>query len=146
MPKAGVGVVDLLNGQVTTLAEHVKSFRLPEDPIRIVAYLAAPEAAPRARQERPDGEEGQDGKAPQKKHEPGTDLVIRDLAAATQSTIADVMDYALAKDGSAIAYSVSSKTPVSDGAFVRTIADGSTKTLLTGQGSLTGIAYAELPK
>ena len=47
----------------------------------------------------------------------------------------------LAKDGSAIAYSVSSKTPASDGAFVRTIADGSTKTLLTGQGTYKGFAF-----
>src|SRR6478672_9432878 len=49
MPKAGVGLIELSSGQVTTLAEHVKSFRLPEDPIRMVAYLAAPEPAPRAR-------------------------------------------------------------------------------------------------
>ncbi len=53
MPKPGVGIVDLSSGKVTTLAEHVKSFRLPEDPIRIVAYLAAPRAArPWARQDR----------------------------------------------------------------------------------------------
>jgi len=108
-PKAGVGLVDLSNGQVTTLAEHVKSFRLPEDPIRIVVYLAAPEPASRARgQERGEGEEGQETKPPVKKHEPGTDLVIRDLATSTQSTIAEVMEYTVAKDGSAVAYSVSS--------------------------------------
>ena len=49
MPKPGVGIVDLSSGKVTTLAEHVKSFRLPEDPIRVVAYLAAPAPAPRGR-------------------------------------------------------------------------------------------------
>ena len=142
MPKSGVGVVDLSTGQATTLAEHVKNFRLPEDPIRIVAYLAAPEPAPRGRaRDGQEGEEEQEGKAPPKKHEPGTDLVIRDLAAATQQTVAEVMEYAVAKDGSAIAYSVSSKTPASDGAFVRKIADGSTKPLLTGQGTYKGFAF-----
>jgi len=142
MPKPGVGVVDLSTGQVTTLAEHVKSFRVPEDPIQIVAYLVAPEPASRARgQERQEGEEGQEGKPPAKKHEPGTDLVIRDLATGTTSTVAEVMEYAVAKDGSAVAYSVSSKTPSSDGAFVRRIADGSTKTLLTGQGAYKGFAF-----
>ena len=142
MPKAGVGVVDLSNGQVTTLAEHVKSYRLPEDPIRIVVYLAAPEPAPRARgQERTEGDEGQETRPPVKKHDPGTDLIIRDLAAATQSTIAEVMEYAVAKDGSAVAYSVSSRTPTSDGAFLRKTADGSTKTLMTGQGSYKGFAF-----
>jgi len=142
MPKAGVGVVDLSNGEVTTLAEHVKSYRLPEDPIRIVVYLAAPEPAPRARgQERTEGDEGQETRPPVKKHDPGTDLIIRDLAAATQSTIAEVMEYAVAKDGSAVAYSVSSRTPTSDGAFLRKTADGSTKTLMTGQGSYKGFAF-----
>ncbi len=120
MPKSGVGVVDLSSGQVTTLAEHVKSFRLPEDPIRIVAYLAAPEPAPRGRsQERPEGEDSQEGKTPAKKHEPGTDLIVRDLATGAQATVAEVMEYAVAKDGSAVAYSVSSKTPAGDGAFVQ---------------------------
>src|SRR3954468_5600119 len=42
MPKAGVGVIELSSGQMETLAEHVKSFRVAEDPIRLVAYLIAP--------------------------------------------------------------------------------------------------------
>jgi dienelactone hydrolase len=143
MPKSGVGVVNLSNGQVTTLAEHVKSFRLPEDPVRMVVYLRAAEPAPRGRggQERQDGDDGQEAKAAAKKHEPGTDLVIHDLAAATDATVAEVMEYAVAKDGSAVAYSVSSRTPASDGAFVRKTADGSTKTLLTGQGTYKSFAF-----
>lgn len=140
MPKSGVGVVDLSNGQVATLAEHVKSFRLPEDPIHIVAYLIAPEPAPRARQERPEGED-QEGKPRVKKHEAGTDLVIRDLATGAVQTVAEVMEYAVSKDGSAVAYSVSSKTPANDAAFVRKIIDGSTRTLLTGQGTYKGFAF-----
>ena len=144
MPKAGVGLIDLSSGQVTTLAEHVKSFRLPEDPIRIVAYLAAPEPAPRARgQEQKDGEDPQDAKPASKKHEPGTDLVIRDLATGAIETIGEVMDYVVAKDGSAIGYAVSSKTPSNDGAFVRRMSDGSTKTLLVGQGSYKAFAFDE---
>jgi len=142
MPKSGVGLVDLSTGQVTTLAEHVKNYRLPEDPIRVVAYLAAPEPAPRSRaRDGQEGEERQEGKAPPKKHEPGTDLVIRDLAAGIDQTVAEVMEYTIAKDGSAIAYSVSSKIPANDGAFVRKIADGSTKTLLNGEGTYKGFAF-----
>jgi hypothetical protein len=142
MPKSGVGVVDLSTGQATTLAEHVKNFSLPEDPIRIVAYLAAPQPAPRGRaRDAQEAEEGQEGKAPRKKHEPGTDLVIHDLAAGTDQTVAEVMEYAITKDGSAMAYSVSSQTPASDGAFVRQIADGSTRTLMTGQGTYRGLAF-----
>ncbi len=142
MPKPGVGVVDLSNGQVTTIAEHVKSFRLPDDPIRVVAYLAVPEPAPRpGGQDAREGSDGPETKPAAKKHDPGTDLVIRDLASRSQTTVAEVMEYAVAKDGSAIAYSVSSKTPANDGAFVRRIADGSTKTLLAGQGNYKGFAF-----
>jgi dipeptidyl aminopeptidase/acylaminoacyl peptidase len=141
MPKSGVGIVDLSNGQLTTLAEHVKSFRLPEDPVRMVAYLIAPEPAPHARQERPEGEEEQEGKPRAKKHEPGTDLVIRDLATGAVQTVAEVVEYAVSKDGSAVAYSVSSKNPANDAACVRKLADGSTTTLLTGQGAYKGFAF-----
>jgi dipeptidyl aminopeptidase/acylaminoacyl peptidase len=145
MPKNGVGIVDLSTGQITTAAEHVKSFRLPDEPARFVAFLNAPEIAP-IRAVGPEGQvgetgqEGDQGKPRRKKHEPGTDLVIRDLASGTQTTIVEVAEYAVSKDGSWIAYSVSSKTPAADGAFARRIADGSTKTLLTGPGTYKSFA------
>ena len=130
MPKAGVGIIDLASGRVTTIAEHVKSFRLPDDPVRFVALLTpAPEG-----QERREGQVG-------KKPEVGTDLIIRDLTSGAQQTIPEVAEYTVSRDGSAIAYSVSSKTPASDGAFVRRLADGSTRTLLTGQGTYKGFAF-----
>jgi dipeptidyl aminopeptidase/acylaminoacyl peptidase len=143
MPKAGVGIIDLTTGRVTTFAEHVKSFRLPEDPVRVVAYLTE---GPERREgqegrDRQEGRENQDGKPRPKRHDPGTDLIVRDLASGTQATVAEVMEYAIAKDGSAIAYSVSSKTPANDGAFVRKIADGSTKALLSGQGNYKSFAF-----
>ncbi len=141
MPKAGVGVIDLASGEVTTLAEHVKSFKLPEEPTRFVAFLSAPEG--RDGQEKREGREGQEAetRAKTKKHEPGTDLVIHDLAARTDQKIPEVAEYAVAKDGSALAYAVSSRTPASDGAFVRKMSDGSAKALLTGQGDYKGFAF-----
>ena len=39
MPKNGVGIVNLATGQATTVAEHVKSFRVPDDTPKIVVYL-----------------------------------------------------------------------------------------------------------
>src|SRR5262245_34279383 len=99
MPRAGVGIVELSTGRVTTLAEHVKSFRLPDDPVSFVAYLAAPEGEAPARTGR-DGQEGQEGKTP-RKHEPGTDLVIRDLASGAEQVTHEVAEYAVSRDGSA---------------------------------------------
>ncbi|HEV3142029.1 MAG TPA: hypothetical protein VGY57_15995, partial [Vicinamibacterales bacterium] len=139
MPKSGVGIVDLTSGQVTTIAEHVKSFRLPEEPVRFVAYVTAPEPAEGARRPQPSDEERPASRL--KKHDPGTDLIVRDLASGAQTTVAEVAEYAVAKDGSAIAYSVSSKTPANEGAFIRRIADGSTKALTTGAGDYKGFAF-----
>jgi len=139
MPKSGVGVVDLATGNVTIVAEHVKSFRIPEEPVKFVAYLAVPE--PAAGQEGRDRQEGRERRVQAKKHDVGTELTVRDLTTGAQHTVADVMDFIVAKDGSAIAYSVSSKTPANDGAFVRSMTDGSTKTLLTGQGDYKGFAF-----
>ena len=150
MPKPGVGVMSLADGTVITAAERVKSFRVPEDSPRFVAILTAPperaaggSASGRAGAERPDpeaqSEEGVSRKR-EKKKDPGTDLILRDLAAGTQTTIAEVADYAVAKDGNWVVYSVSSKTPANDGAFVRRITDGTSRTLLTGQGNYKGFA------
>src|SRR5881394_3924976 len=44
MPKAGVGIVNLSTGQATNIAEHVKSFRVPDDVTpQVVVYLTAAE-------------------------------------------------------------------------------------------------------
>src|SRR5258707_2162815 len=61
MPKAGVGIVNLSTGQATLVAEHVKSFRVPDDVTpQVVVYLVAAEpsssvgapAAPRTREKK----------------------------------------------------------------------------------------------
>jgi dipeptidyl aminopeptidase/acylaminoacyl peptidase len=132
MPKNGVGVINLASGQTTTLAEHVKSFRVPDDSPRIVVFLTAPAVAAT-------GEAG--GPKKREKKQPGTDLVIRDLAAGTQATVAEVSDFALSKDGAWIVYAVSSKKPAGDGAFARKVADGATRTLLSGEGNYKGFVF-----
>jgi dienelactone hydrolase len=149
-PKGGLGVLNLATGQVFT-AERVKSFKLAEESGRFVAYLL--EAPEKAADEKKDAEakpaakpDPSAAKKPkEKKKDPGTDLVIRDLAAGTQTTIAEVVEYAWAKDGSWLAYGTSSaaKTPEKDGAFVRHVADGVTKTLASGLGHYKAFAFDE---
>ena len=149
MPKAGVGIVNLSTGQATVVAEHVKSFRVPDDVTpQVVVYLtaadvpaaASPSSAPKTRE----------------KKAPGTDLVIRDLSTAAQTTIPDVSEYALNKTGAWLVYGVSSKTPANEGAFAlrlaqanpeqgrgvaRGIANGLRKTLLSGPGNYKGFVF-----
>ena len=147
MPKPGVGIMDLASGQVTTAAERVKSFRVPDESSRFVAFLLAPPdrrgggSALAAERTDPEAapEEGVSRKR-EKKKDPGTDLIIRDLATGAQTTIPEVADYVVAKDGNWVVYSVSSKTPANDGAFVRRIDAGTSRALLTGQGNYKGFA------
>jgi dipeptidyl aminopeptidase/acylaminoacyl peptidase len=127
MPKSGVGFINLANGQVTIAAEHVKSFRLPEETPQVVVYLSAPA----------------DATAPKTKPKTplGTDLVVRDLYTGTQTTIAEVSDFAISKNGAWLAYGVTSKTATKDGAFARGLGNGVRKTLLAGEGNYRSFVF-----
>jgi dipeptidyl aminopeptidase/acylaminoacyl peptidase len=142
MPKNGVGFINLSGGHATTIAEHVKSFRLPEDTPQVVVYLTVD-----ARTDGRDGSDGKDGKdgkdGPDNSHKkvPGTDLIVRDLYTGHQTTIAEVGDYAVSRSGAWLVYGVSSKTPANEGAFARGIANGIRKTLLSGPGAYKGFVF-----
>ncbi len=136
MPKAGVGIVNLSTGQATTVAEHVKSFRVPDDVTpQVVVYLTAAEPAPSGNGGAPGSSRSRDKKVY------GTDLVIRDLVTGNQTTIPEVSEYALNKTGAWLVYGVSSKTPANEGAFARGVANGARKTLLAGPGSYKGFVF-----
>jgi dienelactone hydrolase len=151
-PKSGLGVLNLATGQVFT-ADRVKSFKVADESGQFVAYLleapakkpgAKPDAGPEAKPEAKP-EPGAEKKPKEKKKDPGTELVVRDLAAGTDIRIAEVVEYVWAKDGSWLAYGTSSdaKTPEKDGAFVRRISDGVTKTLLSGLGHYKAFSFDE---
>jgi hypothetical protein len=151
MPKAGFGIMSLATGKVDTV-DRVKSVKVPEQSGRFVAYLLeAPEkkAEEKKTDEKKEAaakpEEKKDAKKKEKKKEPGTELVVRELATGVTASIPDVVEYAWNKDGSWIAYGTSSdpKTPENDGAFARKIADGAVKTLVAGQGHYKAFAFDE---
>lgn len=150
MPKAGLGILDLTTGKATTV-ERVKNFKLPEESARFVAYLLeAPEKKAEAKEDKKEepkaaAEEKKETakKKKDKKKEPGTELVIRDLAGGTDTKVAEVVDYAWSKNGDWLAYAVSSKKPENDGAFARKMADGSVKALMTGLGNYKQLAFDE---
>ncbi|MBI3493228.1 MAG: S9 family peptidase [Acidobacteria bacterium] len=130
MPKNGVGTVNLASGQVTTVAEHVKSFRVPDENPTVVVFLTLPQN---------ESDEGMSKKT--EKRPLGTDLVIRELANGAQTTVAEVSEYALSRNGAWLAYAVSSKTPSNDGAFARSLTSGATRTLLSGSGTYKNFAF-----
>jgi len=154
-PKPGLGIYNLATGDLVT-ANRVKSFKVPEESGKVVAYLLeAPEKKADAAADKKEGEAKAEAKpaaaadAPkkpkEKKKDPGTELIVRDLATGAQATIAEVVEYVWAKDGSWLAYGTASavKTPEKDGAYARRTADGVTKTLLSGLGHYKSFAFDE---
>jgi hypothetical protein len=139
-PKAGLGIMNLATGEVTTV-DRVKSFKVPEESGAFVAYLMEPPLAkPGEKKEEAKKEEP---KKEEKKKEPGTDLVIRDLASGKETKIAEVVEYAWPKNGAWLAYGVSSKTPENDGAFAWEAASGRTVALLQGLGNYKNLTFDE---
>jgi dipeptidyl aminopeptidase/acylaminoacyl peptidase len=165
-PKGGLGVLNLASGEVFGV-QRVKSFKVPEESGRFVAYLLeAPEKKAESKDEpkpvetKPEvkGEPKPESTPPakfepvpdepkkprEKKKDPGTELVVRDLGTGAESRVPEVVEYAWSRDGNWIAYGTSStaKTPGKDGAFARG-ADGQTKSLLTGLGHYKAFAFDE---
>ena len=137
-PKSGLGIMSLADGRVFS-ADRVKSFKVADESSRAVAYLLEPKEAPKKADEGEQADAERETKK-EKKKEPGTDLIVRDLESGASATIADVVDYAWSKDGALLAYGASSKAGDADGAFVRG-ADGSTRILAKGRGHYKSFAF-----
>ena len=79
----------------------------------------------------------------EKRKDPGSDLIVRNLVSGEETTIAEVSDYQWKKDGSWLVYGVSAAKPEGDGAFARKMSDGSVTTLLKGHGNYRNLAFDE---
>jgi dipeptidyl aminopeptidase/acylaminoacyl peptidase len=146
-PKAGLGIINLESGETFT-ADRVKSFKVPEESSRYVAWLHEPpkpdrktRAAEEKAEEPPEGEG--EKKKKEKKKDPGSDLVIRDLTTGANATVADVTEYVWTRDGGVVAYATSSKAPEKDGVFARQTSDASIRPLMTGKGHYKSLTFDE---
>ncbi len=97
-PKPGIGIMTLSTGEVAA-ADRVKNFKVPEDGGPFIAYLLEPpvkKAEAKSSDEKKETEakpeEDKEGKKKEKKKEPGTDLIVRELATGIQATIPEVSD------------------------------------------------------
>lgn len=139
-PKNGMGIMSLASGQVFT-ADRVKSFSVPEESSREVAYLLEP--VKEKTDAKKDDEADESSKKKEKKKEPGTDLIVRNLSSGASSTIASVVEYVWSKDGARLAYGTSTKSGDGDGAFVRQSEGGAIRPLVKGRGHYKGFAFDE---
>jgi dipeptidyl aminopeptidase/acylaminoacyl peptidase len=161
-PKTGLGIMTLPDGQVKAF-EKVGSFKLPEKSSTWLAYYKGVGAAAGGggrggrggRGGAPAGGRGagaaQGGRGEQnaqngpreKRKDPGSDLIVRNLTTGDEVTVPEVTDYDWNRNGDWIAYAVSSKEAEKDGAFARHIPDGAVKALHTGRGHYKSLAFDE---
>ncbi len=123
MPKGGLVMVDLATLASTEIAS-VKSVQVPAKAGTWIAYAreskdpASPSARPGAT-----------------RNEYGADLVVRDLRSGQERTFGSVLEYAVARDGQAVLFAVSSRTESENGVFA----------VNPGAGSLTPTTLASGP-
>jgi hypothetical protein len=161
-----MGIMSLPDGKVTTV-EQVSSFRIPEESSAWVAYHKGRAGAgggrgagrgggrggrgggggrgatePAAQEPAAGGPGGQNAPA-EKRKDPGSDLIVRNLGSGQETTIAEVTEYAWDKAGNWIAYTVSSNDATKDGAFVRKPGDASGRALHSGKGHYKSLVFDE---
>ncbi len=164
-PRTSAGVMTLATGQVTTV-ERVGGVSMPEESSAWAAMhrgragggggrggtrrraaggrggeppaAATPGAAAGAQ---PEGQP--EGATRAKRKDNGSDLIVRNLVTGQETTIPLVSDFAWSKDGSWLAYAVSSAKAEEDGAFARKMSDGTTVPLLKGKGNYKSLAFDE---
>ena len=162
-PRTGMGIMSLPDGKVTTF-EKVGSFRVPDESSTWLAYYkgvggagaggrggrgAAGRGAGGGRQGTPPAAAAQAGEGRQagangtreKRKDPGSDLILRNLATGAETTIPEVTEYDFDAKGNLLAYATSSADAAKDGAFVRKTADGSVTTLLSGRGHYKSLTF-----
>jgi dienelactone hydrolase len=155
-----LGIMTLPDGKATVI-ERISSFRLPEESSAWLGYHkgaagaggrggrgggraggtgtgAAPAAVTPAT-----GAPATPGAPREKRKDPGTDLILRNLGSGEETTIAEVTDYQWNKDGSWLVYAVSSAKPEGDGAFARKMSDGSVIALHKGRGNYRNLVFDE---
>ena len=117
--RADLAIVNVADGKVTTVP-RVRSFRLPANGASWLAFV--PE----------DSTPKPDSAAARRQY--GTALVLRNLATGADERIADVQAFFFDDSAKVLGYTVVSRTPGRDGAYIRNLATGATTTLLTGTG------------
>jgi dipeptidyl aminopeptidase/acylaminoacyl peptidase len=162
-PRTAAGIMTLASGQVATV-ERIGSVTLPPESSTWVALHrgrggaggggrggrggagrggrgGAPPAAATQTPAAGQGAEGAEGSTRGKRKDNGSDLVVRNLASGEEVTIPLVSDFAWSKDGSWLAYAVSSSKAEEDGAFARKMSDGTVVSLLKGKGNYKSLTF-----
>ncbi|MGQ0764718.1 MAG: alpha/beta hydrolase family protein [Gemmatimonadota bacterium] len=132
-PRSSLSLIDLSTGQVSTVP-RVRSFRLARESARVLAYLMEADDPPRDSVARPAQADSSRSAARNRRRTYGTTLVVRNLADGTEDRVGDVVSYVLDDSARVLAYTVTSRTPQSDGVYLRNLGTRQTATVMAGEG------------
>ncbi|MCU1236565.1 MAG: peptidase prolyl oligopeptidase active site domain protein [Candidatus Solibacter sp.] len=159
-PKGGMVIVDLASGKATRV-ERVKRFVLPEKGNGVLAYQKEGPDAPAgggtgaAAPPKPEGGDQQGGRGGRgggavggagrgPRPEFGSDLVVRNLADASERTIPDVVEFLMTDDGAQIVYAIAARDSAKNGVFaVKTGSTDAPASLLAGKGKYAKLIFDE---
>jgi dipeptidyl aminopeptidase/acylaminoacyl peptidase len=137
-PRSSMGILSVADGSVR-LVLNVRSFRLARNGGKYLAYLLEDTTAAA----RPTGAPGQNG-APAPvgpRREYGATLVLRDLAAGTDTRIEGVTNYTFDENEQWLGYTVTTRDGANNGAFVRQLSTGAVTTLIAGSATYRGFTF-----
>jgi hypothetical protein len=140
MPRDTLAILDLGTGQVTRVA-GTRGFRVPDGVGGWLAYqLERPGAAGAAGA----GAAPSQSNAPgARRKEPGSPLVLRNLATGEERRIDDVASYTFSMNGQRLAYATSTVDGTGDGVFIQPTTGGATVTVMTGEGEYRRLVFDE---
>ncbi len=157
-PKDGMVIVDLASGKATRI-DRVKRFAMPQKAAGLLVYLkegpdspagaAGGGPAPSGPGDQQGGRGGRGGAAAGAggrgpRPEFGTDLVVRNLADASERTVTDVVEFLLSDDGKQVVYAVGSRDSAKNGVFAVKPGSGDAPAALTeGKGKYAKLTWDE---
>jgi dipeptidyl aminopeptidase/acylaminoacyl peptidase len=133
MPRDTLAILDLASGQLTRV-RAVQSFRVAE---RGGDWLAFQPPAERS------GGAGESQRAPTRRKDPGSPLMLRNLATGVERQIENVAAFVFSRDGRRLAFAASTEDGSGDGVFIVDLERGETTPVIEGEGAYRGLAFDE---
>ena len=137
--RSDLAIVRLADGSVTKV-ERVRSFRMPRSSGAWIAYAIADSAAPDSAARPAAGQQPGGVRPPASRRRYGSTIVLRNMGTGAEERLSDVLDYAFDDSAKVFVYTVVSRTPEKDGAYLRTLGSSTTATLLSGRGDYNQVA------
>lgn len=141
-------VIRTADGNVETI-KGARSFRLPADNGKWLAYALADSVAEAAAAAGRGGRGGRGGGAPGgaapdpqiARRTYGTPVVLRNLDSGAEERLADVSQYTFDDSARVLAYTVTSRDSTKDGVYLRDLATGNTRTVMSGPGNYRAFTF-----